>query len=336
MSAVTESETKTLTFGAALNAALDEALTADERVFLLGEDLADPAGGVGKVTAGLSTKHGRHRVLDTPISEAAIVGAAIGAAIDGQIAIAEIMIMDFIGIAVDQIVNLAAKARFTSAGRTPCNITVRTSSFGGLGSGATHSQSLEAWFMHIPGIKVVVPATPADAKGLLTASIFDPDPVLFLETNILYGKRGPVPTGSHTVPLGKADVKRPGSDVTIVTYGRGVHDALDAAKALETEGIDVEVLDLRTLVPLDVPAVLESVGRTGRAVVAHYAVEFAGPGAEIAARISTDLFGQLQAPVARVGARFRPIPAAKELETAVFPNVDRIVSAVRATVGYNK
>ncbi|SHM64175.1 alpha-ketoacid dehydrogenase subunit beta [Cryptosporangium aurantiacum] len=336
MSATTEAQpsTKTLSVLNALNEALDEALAADERVFLLGEDLADPASGVSHVTSGLSTKHGKHRVLDTPISEAAIAGAAIGAAIDGQLPVAEIMIMDFIGIAVDQIVNLAAKARFTSAGRTPCPITVRTSSFGGLGSGATHSQSLEAWFMHIPGIKVVVPSTPADAKGLLKAAIFDPDPVLFVETNILYGKRGPVPTGDYVVELGKADVKRSGSDVTVVTYGRGVYDALDAAKALEDEGIDVEVLDLRTLVPLDVPAVLESVGRTGRAVVAHYAVEFAGPGAELAARISTDLFGQLRAPVARVGARFRPIPAAKELETAVYPSAERIASAVRATVGY--
>ncbi|MFB9320534.1 alpha-ketoacid dehydrogenase subunit beta [Cryptosporangium minutisporangium] len=325
-----------MTVLAALNAALDEALAEDERVFLLGEDLADPASGVNHVSSGLSTKHGADRVLNTPISEAAIAGAAIGAAIEGRLPVAEIMIMDFIGIAVDQIVNLAAKARFTSAGRTPCPVTIRTASFGGLGSGATHSQSLEAWFMHMPGIKVVVPSTPADAKGLLKAAIFDPDPVLFLETTALYGKRGPVPTGNHVVEFGKADIKRAGSDVTVVTYGRGVYDALDAATALEADGIDVEVLDLRTLVPLDMPAVLESVGRTARAVVAHYAVEFAGPGAEIAAQINTGLFGQLRAPVARVGSRFRPIPAAKDLEAAVYPNADRIAAAVRATVGYSK
>ncbi|TQS47007.1 alpha-ketoacid dehydrogenase subunit beta [Cryptosporangium phraense] len=330
------SETTTTTVLQALNAALDEALSADERVFLLGEDLADPASGVSHVTSGLSTKHGADRVLNTPISEAAIAGAAIGAAIEGRLPVFEIMIMDFIGIAVDQIVNLAAKARFSSGGRTPCPITVRTASFGGLGNGATHSQSLEAWFMHVPGIKVVVPSTPADAKGLLKSAVFDPDPVLFLETTALYGKRGPVPSGDYTIPLGRADIKRAGSDVTIVTYGRGVYDALDAATALAAEGIDAEVLDLRTLVPLDLPSVLESVGRTGRAVVTHYAVEFAGPGAEIAARISSELFGRLRAPVARVGGRYRPIPAAANLEAAVYPNAERIASAARATVGYDK
>jgi pyruvate/2-oxoglutarate/acetoin dehydrogenase E1 component len=332
----TLTETKTLSVLAALNEALDEALTKDPRVFLLGEDLADPASGVSHVTSGLSTKHGRHRILDTPISEAAIAGAAIGAAVEGQIPVAEIMIMDFIGIAVDQIVNLAAKARFMSAGRTPCPVTIRTASFGGLGTGATHSQSLEAWFMHIPGLKVVVPSTPADAKGLLTASIFDPDPVLFLETVATYGQRGEVPVGEHVIELGTADIKRAGSDVTVVTYGRGVFDALAAAEQLAGDGIDVEVLDLRSLVPLDLPAVLESVGRTGRAVVTHYAVEFAGPGAEIAAQISSELFGRLKAPVARVGGRFRPIPSARNLEQAVYPSVDRICAAVRATVGFAK
>jgi pyruvate dehydrogenase E1 component beta subunit len=329
-------ETKTMSVLNALNAALDEALAEDERVFLLGEDLADPASGVNHVSSGLSTKHGADRVLNTPISEAAIAGAAIGAALEGRLPVAEIMIMDFIGIAVDQIVNLAAKARFTSAGRTPCPVTIRTASFGGLGSGATHSQSLEAWFMHVPGLKVVVPSTPADAKGLLKAAVFDPDPVLFLETVATYGQRGPVPTAPYTIELGKADIKRPGSDVTIVTYGRGVFDSLAAAQELASEGIEAEVLDLRTLVPLDLPAVLESVGRTKRAVVTHYAVEFAGPGAELAAQINTELFSELEAPVARVGARFRPIPAAHVLEQAVYPNAERIASAVRATVGYKR
>ncbi len=211
----------------ALNRSLDEAMAADERVLVLGEDVADPAGGVSGVTKGLSTKHGADRVLDTPISEAAIVGAAIGAALDGMLPVAEIMIMDFIGIALDQIVNHAAKLRFMSGGRTPCPVTVRTAVFGGLGSGATHSQSLEAWFMHIPGLKVVVPSTPADAKGLLTSAIFDPDPCVFVETVITYGARGPVPTeAGYTVPLGVADIKRAGADVSVITYGRGVFDAL--------------------------------------------------------------------------------------------------------------
>ena len=332
----TSTQPRTLRYAAALNEALDEALAADPRVFLLGEDLADPAGGVNGVTTGLSTKHGKQRVLDTPISEAAIAGAAIGAAIEGQIPVAEIMIMDFISIAMDMIVNLAAKARFMSGNRTPCPVTIRTASFGGLGSGATHSQTLESWFMHVPGIKVVMPSTPADAKGLLKSAIFDPDPCLFVETVALFGTAGEVPGGDHFVELGVADVKRSGSDVTIVSYGRGVLDSLAAAEVLAGEGIDVEVLDLRTLVPLDLPAVLRSVGRTGRAVVAHYAVEFAGPGAELAARISADLFGQLKAPVARVGGRYRPIPAARNLEQAFYPTPDRIAEAVRATIRFRR
>ncbi|TMK58104.1 MAG: alpha-ketoacid dehydrogenase subunit beta [Actinobacteria bacterium] len=326
--------TQEINVRAALNQALDEALAADDRVLLLGEDIADPAGGVSGVTAGLSTKYGADRVLDTPISEAAIVGAAVGAALDGMLPVAEIMIMDFIGIAIDQIANHAAKLRFMSGGRTPCPVTVRTGVFGGLGSGATHSQSLEAWFMHIPGLKVIVPSTPADAKGLLTSSIFDPDPCIFMETVLTYGMTGPVPTDTNfSVPLGQADVKRSGSDVTVVTYGRGVFDALTAAEQLQGEGVDVEVLDLRTLVPLDLPAVFESVGRTKRAVVAHYATQFAGPGAELAAAISHELFGELAAPVERVGARFRPIPAAQGLEAMVFPSADAVADAARRTVG---
>jgi pyruvate/2-oxoglutarate/acetoin dehydrogenase E1 component len=330
----TTGSTRTLSVHAALHEALDEALASDPRVFLLGEDLADPAGGIAGITAGLSTRHGRERVLDTPISEAAIVGAAIGAALEGQLPVAEIMIMDFIGIAVDQLVNIAAKARFTTAGRTPCPVTIRTATFGGLGSGATHSQSLEAWFMHVPGLKVIVPSTPADAKGLLKAAIFDPDPCLFVETIATYGITGEVPIGDHIVEIGTADVKRAGSDVTVVTYGRAVFDALRAAEQLAADGIDVEVLDLRTLVPLDVESVLRSVGRTRRAVIAHYATGFAGPGAELAATIAKELFGQLDAPIERVGAAYRPIPALT-LDRHVLPNADHIAAAVRSTVGWS-
>lgn len=329
-------DTKSLPVRAAINEALDEALAADPRVFLIGEDLADPAGGVSGATSGLSTKHGKDRVLDTPISEAAIAGAAIGAALEGQIPVAEIMIMDFITIAMDQLVNMAAKARFMSANRTSCPLTVRTATFGGSGTGATHSQSLEAWFMHIPGLKVIMPSTPADAKGLLTAAIFDPDPCVFIESVACYGISGEVPTGRHVVELGSADIKRPGSDVTVITYGRGVFDALAAAEQLAGDGIEVEVLDLRTLVPLDMPRVLESVGRTGRAVIAHYAMEFVGPGAELAARINTELFGQLKAPVTRVGSRYRPIPAGRNLEKEVYPSPDRIAAAARAAVEFRR
>jgi acetoin:2,6-dichlorophenolindophenol oxidoreductase subunit beta len=334
MSSDTETE---MTVREAISLALRQAMARDDRVILLGEDIADPGGGVSGVTAGLSTTYGADRVLDTPISEAAIVGAAIGAALEGMLPVAEIMIMDFIGIALDQIVNHAAKLRFMTGGRTTCPLTVRTAVFGGLGSGATHSQSLEAWFMHIPGLKVVVPSTPRDAKGLLTSSIFDPDPCIFVETVLTYGARGAVPDDpAFAIPLGQADVKRQGSDVTIVTYGRGVFDALTVAEQLVPDGVDVEVLDLRTLVPLDTQRILESVGKTRRAVVAHYATAFAGPGAEVAATIAEGLFGELLAPVQRVGARFTPIPAAQELEAAALPSAASILSAVRKTLGWHE
>ena len=212
---------KEMSMREALNLALDQAMTADDRVFLLGEDIADP--GASGPTAGLSTKYGHDRVLDTPISEAAIIGAAIGAAIDGLLPVAEIMIMDFIGIAADQLINNAAKLRFITAGRTTAPITVRTQVYGGLATGATHSQSLEAWFMHIPGMKVIVPSTPRDGRGLLTSAIFDEDPCLLVETIRLQGQKGLVPTDpGFSIPLGQADIKRPGSDISLISYGRSV------------------------------------------------------------------------------------------------------------------
>jgi acetoin:2,6-dichlorophenolindophenol oxidoreductase subunit beta len=321
---------KEMTMREALNLALDEALAADERVFLLGEDIADP--GASGPTAGLSTKYGKERVLDTPISEAAIVGAAIGAAIEGMRPVAEIMIMDFIGIAADQIINHAAKLRFMTAGRTTAPITVRTQVYGGLATGATHSQTLEAWFMHIPGLKVVVPSTPRDGKGLLTSAIFDEDPCLFIETIRLQGKRGPVPVDpGFSIPLGRADIKRAGTDVSLISYGRSVHDALSAAATLQEQGVSAEVVDLRTLVPLDVETMLESGGRTRRVVVVHDAVQFGGPGAEIAAILQSELFGELAAPIERVGARFVPNPAAAALEAEVFPSPARIIAAAQRT-----
>ncbi len=324
-------EEKELSMREALNLALDQALAADERVLLLGEDIADP--GASGPTAGLSSRHGADRVLDTPISEAAIVGAAIGAALDGLLPVAEIMIMDFIGIAADQIINHAAKLRFMSAGRTTVPLTVRTQVYGGLGTGATHSQSLEAWFMHIPGLKVIVPSTPRDGKGLLTSAIFDEDPCIFVETIRLQGQRGMVPLDpDFAIPLGQADIKRPGRDVTIVSYGRGIVESLAAASALEADGISTEVVDLRTLVPLDVPTMVESVRRTKRAVVVHDAVRFAGPGAEVTAILQEELFGELAAPIARVGARFVPNPSARELEAQIYPSASGIAEIVRRTV----
>jgi pyruvate/2-oxoglutarate/acetoin dehydrogenase E1 component len=333
-STASSARTDTYTMRQAIHEALESALAEDQRVVLMGEDVADPAGGVNGISAGLSTKYGTDRVLDTPISEAAIAGAAIGAALDGLLPVAEIMIMDFIGIALDQIANHAAKLRFMSGGRTPCPVTFRTAVYGGTGNGATHSQSLEAWFMHVPGLKVIIPSTPADAEGLLRSTIFDPDPCVFVDETILHGTKGPrLDTADHKIPLGKADIKRAGDDVTVVTYGRGVRDALAAAEELAGDGIQVEVVDLRTLVPLDLDTVLGSVARTRRAVVAHYAVEFAGPGAELAARISHDLFGQLAAPVVRVGSRYTPIPASVGLESQVYPSAARIAEAVRKVAG---
>ncbi|HEY6855811.1 MAG: acetoin:2,6-dichlorophenolindophenol oxidoreductase subunit beta [Mycobacterium sp.] len=324
-------EDKEMTMREALNLALDQALQADDRVFLLGEDIADP--GASGPTAGLSTKYGHDRVLDTPISEAAIVGAAIGAAIDGMLPVAEIMIMDFIGIAADQLINNAAKLRFMTAGRTTAPITVRTQVYAGLATGATHSQSLEAWFMHIPGMKVIVPSTPRDGKGLLTSAIFDEDPCLFVETIRLQSKKGPVPVDpGFAIPLGQADIKRPGTDVTLISYGRAVHDALAAAETLAGQGVSAEVVDLRTLVPLDVETIVESTRRTRRAVIIHDAVQFAGPGAEIAAILQSELFGELAAPIERVGARFVPSPAAAALEAQVYPSPARIVAAAQRTL----
>jgi pyruvate dehydrogenase E1 component beta subunit len=329
-----------LTMIQALNLALDQALAKDDRVFLLGEDIADPAGGIIGVTKGLSTKHGDRRVRDTPISEAAIAGAAVGAAMKGYRPVAEIMIMDFIAIATDQILNHAAKLRFMSAGRTPAPVTFRTAVLAGRGTGATHSQSLEGWFMHVPGLKVVIPSTPADAKGLLTTAIFDDDPVLFVEMGRLYGTRGPVPAEEHSVPFGQAAVLREGDDVTIVTYGLGVPDAMTAATKLEEEGVSVEVIDLRTLLPLDAATVLESVSKTRRAVIVHFAPRFAGPGAEIASTINEELFGELLAPVCRLGATFTPSPPASALQAAVYPNAasiaeacQRLTSGARVAVG---
>ncbi|OBK10409.1 alpha-ketoacid dehydrogenase subunit beta [Mycobacterium asiaticum] len=319
---------KEMTMREALNLALDQALEADDRVFLLGEDIADP--GATGPTAGLSTKYGHDRVLDTPISEAAILGAAIGAAIDGLLPVAEIMIMDFIGIAADQLINNAAKLRFMTAGRTSAPITIRTQVYAGLATGATHSQSLEAWFMHIPGMKVVVPSTPRDGKGLLTSAIFDPDPCLFVETIRLQSRKGPVPVEpGFAIPLGQAEIKRPGTDITLISYGRAVHDAFAAAATLQEQGVSAEVLDMRTLVPLDVETLVESVSRTRRAVVVHDAVQFAGPGAEIAAILQAELFGELAAPVQRVGARFVPSPAAAALEAQVYPSPARVVAAAQ-------
>jgi pyruvate/2-oxoglutarate/acetoin dehydrogenase E1 component len=323
-----------ITMSEAVNQALDLAMAEDPEVFVIGEDIEDPIGGVMKGTKGLSTRYGRERVRNTPISEQAIVGAAIGASLAGMRPVAEVMLMDFFAVAMDQVANHAAKLRYMSGGRTNVPITIRTSVGGGRQFGAQHSQSLEAWMMHVPGLKVVVPSTPRDAKGLLYSCIFDDDPCIFMETMSLLFIRGPVPGGRFELPLGVADVKRAGEDATVVTWGWQVPEALAAAEALSAEGISVEVLDLRTLVPLDKEAILASAAKTGRVVVVHAATQFAGPGAEIASMVSHDLFGRLSAPVERLGAVYSPVPYASGLEARHYPERTRIAECIRALVGH--
>jgi pyruvate/2-oxoglutarate/acetoin dehydrogenase E1 component len=326
MTAVT-TDLERMNVAGALNSALDVALAGDRRVILLGEDIADPAGGVFTITKGLSTKHGTSRVRSTPIAEQSIIGAAIGASMAGYLPVAEVMFVDFLTVAMDQLVNHAAKLRYMSGGMTPVPITVRTM-VGSSRFGPQHAQELEAWFMHSPGIKVVAPSTPIDAKGLLLSCIFDPDPCLFIEySNLIFGQKAEVPVGDYRIPLGKAEVRRAGADVSVITYGAQVPVALKAADQLATEGVDVEVLDLRTLVPLDTESILTSVAKTRRALVVHGAATFCGPGAEIAAQITEALFSDLAAPVARLGAPNVPVAFSPALE--VHPTTDSVVGAIR-------
>ncbi|HVV08158.1 alpha-ketoacid dehydrogenase subunit beta [Amycolatopsis sp.] len=318
----------------AINEALDIALGLDDTVFQLGEDIHDPKGGGFGLHKGLSTKYGLERVRPTPISEQAIMGAAVGAAITGMRPVAEIMLMNFLSVCGDQLFNHAAKLRYMSGGQTNVPLTVRTVTGAGGGFGAQHSDMLEGPLVHTPGLKVVVPSTPADAKGLLLSSIFDDDPVVFIEMHHLYfAAKGPVPEGDHRVPLGQARVARPGSDVTLISWGKQVHDCLAVAETLAADGIDAEVLDVRSLVPLDLDAILGSVARTGRAVIVHEAVRRNGFGAELAATISEELFGQLHGPVRRVAAANTPVPYASSLEAAYLPSRPGIEKAVRGLFG---
>ncbi|BBX41962.1 2-oxoisovalerate dehydrogenase E1 [Mycobacterium simiae] len=327
--AIPEGETETLGLVQAIHRTLDRALAADDSVVLLGEDIADPSGGMFKITAGLSTKYGAHRVRDTPIAESSIIGAAVGAALGGLRPVAELMFVDFLGVAMDQIANHAAKIRYMSGGRQGAPLVIRA--MVGTAAGPQHSQAFEAWAMHTPGIKVVWPSTAADAVGLLNACLAEQDPCLFIESMKLYygGGKGPVPTADYVIPLGQADVKRAGTDVTICTYGSLVHAALDAADQLAAEDVSVEVVDLRSLVPLDLGTVLDSVRKTRRLVVAHESVGFCGPGAEIAAAVGTELFGVLVSPIQRVAGAYTPVPRAATLEAACRPDAARLVEAVR-------
>jgi acetoin:2,6-dichlorophenolindophenol oxidoreductase subunit beta len=324
---------ETISFTDAYRLALDEALESDPNVLLLGEDIGDKeGGGVFKVTKGLSTKYGTHRVRTTPISEQAIMGAAVGAAIAGMRPVAEIMLMNFVTVAMDQIVNHAAKLRFMSGGQTHVPLTIRTRTGAGAGTAGQHSDMLEAWFAHTAGIKVVVPSTPADAKGLLSACIFDDDPCLFIEDSLTRALTGPAPPPGHRLPLGKANVARSGGDVSVIGYGRPLRDTLAIAERLAQEGIQVEVVDLRTVSPLDTDGILKSVAKTRRAVVVHEAPRSFGVGAEVAARIQEHLYGQLAAPVLRVASRDVTVPFAKVLETEYLYKPSAIESAIRRTL----
>ena len=318
-------------YSEALRDALRLEMTRDPRVIVMGEDIAEH-GGAFQVTAGLLADFGPARIRQTPISEIGIVGAGVGAALTGLRPVVELMYIDFAGLAIDQIVNQAAQNRFMFGGQARVPLVVRTQGGSGRGNAAQHSKSLEAWFTHVAGLKVVMPATPADAKGLLTAAIRDDDPVMFIEHKLLYRTKGPVPVGEHVVPLGKADVKRAGRDLTIVTWSREVLLALEAAKQLAADGIEAEVIDLRTLVPLDAAAVLASVQKTGRVVILHEAPRTCGYGAELSALIAERALTSLQAPVLRVTGYDTPFPYT--LEHSYLPDSPRVLRAIEHVMSY--
>lgn len=312
----------------AINQALREEMHRDSDVFLIGEDIGVFEGSY-KVTAGLLAEFGEKRVVDTPIAEEVIVGTGIGAAMVGLRPVVEIMTINFIILAMDQIVNHAAKLRYMFGNDFPLPLVIRTPGGGGQQLSAQHSQSLEVWFAHVPGLKVVAPATPADAKGLMKTAIRDNNPVIFVENISLYSTRGEVPEGEYLIPFGKADVKRQGKDITLIGHSKGTIMALDAARQLETQGIDAEVVDLRSLRPLDTDTVIASVKKTSRAVIVEEGWRSYGVGAEVAASIYEGAFDYLDAPIRRISGAEVPTPYSKVLETAAIPNVQDVVAAAR-------
>jgi pyruvate dehydrogenase E1 component beta subunit len=323
-----------LSYREAVRDALVQAMREDDDVFVMGEDIAEMGGSMG-VTQGMLAEFGPARVRNTPISEMALVGTGIGAAIQGMRPVVEVMYEDFLTLATEQIINQAAKHRYMSGGQVKVPLTVRTQGGAGWSPGAQHAQQLEAWFVHIPGLKVVFPSTPTDVRGLLWSSIYDDNPVVFFEHRTLYGIKEEVPDKLEPIPLGKARVHREGEDVTVIATGRLVHEALAAAKDAEEQGVSVEVVDPRTLQPLDEEALVASVKKTNRCVVAHEAVTRMGFGAEIAAVIQYGAFDWLDAPVERVGAKFTPLPFAPVMEEWCVPHADDVLEAVMRTVGRN-
>ncbi len=321
-----------LSYAEAIREAMDLALAHDERVILFGEDVGLYGGAFG-VSEGLFQKYGPERVLDTPISEAGIAGLATGAALTGMRPIAEIQFMDFITLSMEQLVLQAAKLRFMLGGKVTVPFVLRTPAGAGTGAAAQHSESLENWFVHVPGLKVVMPATPADAKGLLLAAIEDPNPVIFVEHKLLYKTKGPVPEGYYTTPLSSSDCKREGSDITIIATSLMVLRALEAAAQLAQEGISAEVIDPRTLKPLDAQPLIASVCKTGRVLIVHEACKTGGFGGELAAIIAeSEAFDYLDAPIRRLAGLDMPVPYNRELERRMIPQVEGIVEAARRLV----
>jgi pyruvate dehydrogenase E1 component beta subunit len=320
-----------LSYREAVRDALATAMRTDDDVFLMGEDIAEMGGSMG-VTQGLYAEFGAERVRNTPISEMAIVGAGIGAAMQGMRPVVEIMYEDFLTLSLEQIVNQAAKHRYMSGGQLKVPLTIRTQGGAGWSPGAQHAQQLEAWLVHVPGLKVVYAASPADARGLLWSSIYDDNPVIFFEHRLLYPIKEEVPDELEPIPLGKARVVRAGSDVTVVATGPLVHRALAAAEQAEATGISVEIVDPRTLQPLDDETLVESVKKTNRAVVAHEAVTRMGFGAEVAAVLQEKAFDWLDAPIERVGARFAPLAFAPAMEQFVVPQAADVLAAIEKTL----
>ncbi|SDF45363.1 alpha-ketoacid dehydrogenase subunit beta [Sporolituus thermophilus] len=317
-----------ITFSEATLEAMAEEMSRDERVFVMGEDIARQGGIFGQFK-GLPQKFGLERVIDTPISETAIVGAGVGAALAGMRPVVDMHFVDFIGVCMDEVFNQMAKIRYMFGGQCTIPLVLRAPDGIIRSAAAQHSQSLEAWFLHVPGLKVVIPSNPADAKGLLKAAIRDDNPVLYFEHKALFPMKGPVPDGEHLTPIGKANVSRPGRDVTIVSYSLMLHRALEAAEKLAADGIDAEVIDLRTISPLDKETIFNSVAKTKRLVIVHEAVKTGGVGAEVAALVAEEMIDYLDAPIRRLGAPFVPIPFSPALEKLVKITAEDIARAVR-------
>jgi acetoin:2,6-dichlorophenolindophenol oxidoreductase subunit beta len=321
-----------LSYREAVRDALATAMRKDDSIFLMGEDIAEMGGSMG-VTQGLVDEFGPERIRNTPISEIAIVGTGIGAAIQGMRPVVEIMYEDFLTLSLEQIVNQAAKHRYMSGGQVKVPLTVRTQGGAGWSPGAQHAQQLEAWLVHIPGLKVVFASTPTDVRGLLWSAIYDDNPVVFFEHRTLYAIKEEVPEELEPIPIGKARIHREGEDVTVIATGRLVHESLAAAAEAEDQGVSVEVVDPRTLQPLDEEALVGSVKKTNRAVVAHEAVTRAGFGAEVAAILQYQAFDWLDAPIERVGSKFVPMPFAPVMENYVVPHKEDVLAAIMRTVG---